>query len=70
MKKTKRKRLELEREVVVLLAAIPAANRKYVQGGTVEELPASEVLGMSCIVNNCIESSKPEGCLSDQFTLC
>lgn len=33
MKKTKRKRLELEREVVKVLAAIPAAGLKYVPGG-------------------------------------
>ena len=37
MKKTNRKRLELQREMVkALMAAIPAENLKYVQGGSPE----------------------------------
>jgi hypothetical protein len=68
MKKTKRKRLELEREVVVQLAAIPAANLKHVQGGSFEAL--TEQLNTSCIVNNCIGSMLPDGCPSYQFIGC
>ena len=49
MKKSNRKRLELEREVVkVLMAAIPAANLKYVQGGS-----RATCSNKSCVKSGC-----------------
>jgi hypothetical protein len=59
MKKIKRKRLELERDVVkVLMAAIPPANLKHVQGGTVEMVTV-----ISCDVP-CSYSCKADSCPS------
>ncbi len=61
MKKTNRKRLELEGEVVALLAALPAANLKHVQGGTIEV--TTEFLTYSCI-GKCSTSCIADGCPS------
>jgi hypothetical protein len=59
MKKTNRKRLELEREVLARLAAIPAANLKHAQGGGViiiDSLLCSYIGGCS---NSCVADSCP-----------
>ena len=65
MKKTNRKRLELQREVVALLTAIPAANLKYVQGGTIEDGTAEE--DTTYVTGSCRPCSDPcsRSCMAD-----
>ena len=58
MKKTNRKRLELEREVLVRLAAIPTANLKHVQGGTLVTLATF----ISCVNFPCSYSCVADSC--------
>ena len=54
MKKTHRKRLELEREVLVRLAALPTANLKHVQGGTIVIVSSIDVpCSYSCVADGC-----------------
>ena len=53
MKKTKRKRLELERDVVKVLAAIPVPGLEHVRGGG--ETGGNDSNGMS--YSACSESS-------------
>jgi hypothetical protein len=60
MKKTHRKRLVLEREVLVRLAALPTANLKYVQGGTTET-----IVLVSSIDVPCSYSCAADGCTLD-----